>query len=470
MFCRRPVDILDHPHAGARRQNNASPEAHMQLLSLPASQLVIGIPAAYTLRDDKGQVLLQRGRMIENTLQLEALRARGTIYIDYEESVEAQRQLVNELDNVTRRDAPLSVFAAFVPSAGGGLESAAKTAQLANLAVRWGEMEARLIGLLGSITAPNNFAARAAQLDTDIRALLAEDRDAALYLMFHQSISAYASYSAAHSLLCAVLCDMLCDMLGLPEAERSSLNRAALTMNVAMTALQDQLALQRHPPSPQQQDSILTHAVRGRILLARAGVTDDLWLDVVACHHEKLQSEVRLLESAPVQRLARVLQTIDRYTAAMSPRKSRTGRTARDSARAVIVQSDAGHDEVGTALVRLLGLSPPGTYVKLATGEVGVVLRRGAKPNQPIVAVVLNKREEPIAEAKLVNTSRDGMAVQSAVAAANVRVRLNQDVMLKLLDRARTENNDGLPSPAPVSARPAGDAPQYTASTYQRLL
>lgn len=441
---------------------------HMQLLALPTSQLVIGIPAAYTLRDEKGQVLLQRGRMIENALQLEALRARVTIYVDYEESVEAQRQLVNELDNVTRRDAPLSVFASFIPSAP-GVDAAVKSEQTANLAVRWGEMEARLIGLLGSITAPNNFAARAAQLDTDIRALLAQDRDAALYLMFHQSISAYASYSAAHSLLCAVLCDMLCDMLALPEEERCSLNRAALTMNVAMTALQDQLALQRHPPSPQQQDSILTHAVRGRIMLARASVTDELWLDVVACHHEKLPSESRLLEAAPVQRLARVLQTVDRYTAAMSPRKSRTGRTARDSARAVIVQSDAGHDEVGTAVVRLLGLSPPGTYVKLATGEVGVVLRRGAKPNQPIVAVVLNKREEPIAEAKLVNTSREGMAVQSAVAASNVRVRLNQDVMLKLLDRARTENNDGLPVPAPVAAK-LGDAPQYTPSTYQHLL
>ena len=76
----------------------------------------------------------------------------------------------------------------------------------------------------------------------------------------------------------------------------------------------------------------------------------------------------------------------------MSPRKSRSGRTARDSVRAVVMpDGGAQHDVVGATLMRVFGLCPPGTYVKLANGETAVVMRRGAKAAAPWVASVLNR-------------------------------------------------------------------------------
>jgi hypothetical protein len=63
----------------------------------------------------------------------------------------------------------------------------------------------------------------------------------------------------------------------------------------------------------------------------------------------------------------------------------------------VVVREGAEkHDEVGTALVKVLGLSPPGTFVKLVNGETAVVMRRGIKPAEPMVACVLNRNDEPL--------------------------------------------------------------------------
>ena len=86
----------------------------------------------------------------------------------------------------------------------------------------------------------------------------------------------------------------------------------------------------------------------------------------------------------------------------------------------------------------LLGLHPAGTFVKLANGETTVVLRKGAKPNEPYVASVLNKRDEPIAEPRLHNTSKPELAVVQGVSGSTIRVRLNTDLMLRQLAFTKT--------------------------------
>ena len=118
------------------------------------------------------------------------------------------------------------------------------------------------------------------------------------------------------------------------------------------------------------------------------------------------------------------------------PRKSRAGRTARDSVRTVIVQAGSTkHDEVGTALVRILGLSPPGTYVKLVNGDTAVVMRRGPSPNEPLVASVLNRNDEPIAEPRLHDTAHEKLTVAATLVATSIRINLKMDNMLRLMPK-----------------------------------
>ena len=60
---------------------------------------------------------------------------------------------------------------------------------------------------------------------------------------------------------------------------------AALTMNLAMTSLQDTLAQQVAPPSPLQRAQIDSHAQRGAQVLQEAGVADAMWIEAVRHHH-----------------------------------------------------------------------------------------------------------------------------------------------------------------------------------------
>ena len=418
----------------------AEPVARDELISVSTEKLHVGIALRFTLRDERGQVLLAKGLRIENHHALEALQKRRAVFVHYDESDEAVKVLMSGLNEATRRDAALKDIDKYMTfNEGEGKETIKGT-----LTEGWTEAETRLRAMLGSLAMGGQAAIDAVgrigtTIDLFQHQLLNRDREAALFLLIHRAVTAYTGYSALHSLLTATVVQLLATPLKLIPAESASLTRAALTMNVGMTALQDTLANQKQRPSTVQQAQIDKHAADGVRLLHAAGVTDSLWLNVVFKHHDNLPTGITLAERPPTDRLARILQVVDRYTAAMSPRVSRAGRESKDAARSAIVQPGAaGHDEVGLALMMLLGLHPAGTFVKLANGETAVVLRKGAKPNEPYVASVLNKRDEPISEPRLHNTAKPDLAVVQGVSGSAVRVRLNTDLMLRQLAFTKT--------------------------------
>lgn len=205
----------------------------------------------------------------------------------------------------------------------------------------------------------HDFPAKVRQCDRWLQELVAHDIDAALYLMFQLASTSTVGYSTSHALVCGTLCHILAHELQLPSLERDSLVRAAITMNIGMTALQDELASQRERPSPAQQEAIEAHPLRSMTLLEQLDVKDPLWLDVVGQHHAPL-AETQPLAGMPAEdRLSRILGTIDRYAAMISPRKSRAGRSATDSVRAIVGQDVDRRDEVTYALVRAVGLCRP---------------------------------------------------------------------------------------------------------------
>lgn len=405
----------------------------MELIEIPKDELFLGMSLDFTLRDSSGMVLLTKSHKIETQQQLDAIRSRGHVYVDIDQTGGGVRAVMSSLSALDQAGAPIKDFTKYL-NFKKSVQSEDK--QAGSLAQRWGDVESKLGGLLASVETTEDFARRIDLLDQQIRRLLTEDANASQFLLFNRAVTHFGGYSVMHSLLCAMLASLLADVFALTDAQRSSLVSAALTMNIAMTHLQDLLAVQKQAPSPGQRGLIDSHAAAGRKMLEQAGVTDQTWLMVVAMHHAPITGSDDVMSWPAVKRMTKILQTVDRYSAAMSPRKSRAGRTARDSVRAVVVQAgDARHDEVGTALVKVLGLSPPGTFVKLANGETAVVVRRGIKPAEPLVASVLNRNDEPIAEPRLRDTAKTDFAVQSTLTATAVRVNLNVDLMLRLIPR-----------------------------------
>lgn len=405
----------------------------MDLIEISTHQFFLGMSLDYTLRDTDGTLLLTKGKRIETPQQLDAIKSRRRICVEVDQTDEGVRAMVNSLRELDHAGAPIKDFSKFLNIR---KAAAADDKPVGTLVQQWGDLESKLGGVLASVKTASDFAQRIEQMERQISGLLQQDASGSQFFLFNRAVTHFGGYSVLHALLCATLVASLASTFALTETQQRSLVSAALTMNVAMTNLQDQLALQKNAPSPQQRSVIDSHAADGKKLLESVGVTDMSWLTMVAMHHINLGDADNFAQWPTLKRMTKILQTVDRYTAAMSPRKSRSGRTARDSVRTVVVREGAEkHDEVGTALVKVLGLSPPGTFVKLVNGETAVVMRRGIKPAEPMVACVLNRNDEPIAEPRLRDTSRPELAIQSTLSGTSVRVNLNTDLMIRLIPR-----------------------------------
>ncbi|MBY0453727.1 MAG: phosphodiesterase [Burkholderiaceae bacterium] len=296
----------------------------------------------------------------------------------------------------------------------------------------WSDLESALSMLLAQPQQVQDFPAKVRQFDRWLQDLVAHDIDATLYLMFQLASTSTVGYSASHALVCATLCHIMAREFALPTRERNALVRAAITMNIGMTALQDELAAQRERPSPVQQEAIRNHPLSGQAILARLYVTDSLWLDVVGQHHVILPVRTPLIDLSDVDRLTRILGTIDRYAAMISPRKSRSGRSTTDSVRALVGGDVDQRDEVGYTLVRTVGLCPPGTLVRLDNGEIAIVLRRSDKANLPLVASLLDHHGVPIRTPKLHQTALGKPRISAALTNATTSVELNHRTMVRL--------------------------------------
>jgi len=305
---------------------------------------------------------------------------------------------------------------------------------------QWSDLESGLGVILSNSANAQEFVQRVMQYDRWMQGLMQQDPDVGLYLLFQLASNSPVGYSASHALVCATLCHLVAAELAIERKERDSLVRAALTMNIAMTTLQDALANQAEKPDAAQQIAIRTHAIKGGMMLTNLGVADDLWLEIVTSHHEDAVDKDDWRQVAPAARLARILKVVDRYAAMISPRLSRAGRSASESARSVMANASAESDEIGHAMVRVVGLCPPGTFVRLDNDDLAVVVRRSHAANQPFVVIVGRATGELLPAPRLHSTATSGPRIRTALAASTVRARLNHFHIMQLSTQASLQS------------------------------
>jgi HD-GYP domain-containing protein (c-di-GMP phosphodiesterase class II) len=250
----------------------------------------------------------------------------------------------------------------------------------------------------------------------------------ALVQMTSQEVSHYAS---SHALLVAVLCDLMAvKVLKLEPGQRRSLVLAALSMNVSMAALQNLLATQDQPPDPSQRAQIAGHAKQSADMLRNCGVSDEVWLEAVLHHHDAAPGE--LLARPVGLQCARMIQRADLFAARLSPRRHRRALSAAAAVQIAYLDEQKQPDEAGMALIKATGLYPPGCLVQLASGELGVVAKRGQTADKPVVAVVVGKSGLPIGVPVLRQTSHASHTVVRSLAPHELNVRLNMSEILNL--------------------------------------
>jgi HD-GYP domain-containing protein (c-di-GMP phosphodiesterase class II) len=259
-------------------------------------------------------------------------------------------------------------------------------------------------------------------------ALVDRDPDLAIFQVLRQHGNCHTQYGVNHSIHCAIAAFLSAHRLGWEALDSQRAFKAALTMNVSMLELQGQLATQNAPLTPRQREAIHAHPLQGARMLKLAGIDDHEWLQAVAEHHETSDGTGYPAGLRNVTPLAALLHRCDVYTAKLSPRRNREALTADVAARGLF--SADPDNPMTAALVKEFGLYPPGCFVRLASGEIAIVVKRGLSANHPIVAVMTNDRGATQGEPVRRDTSLTVHAVVSALPTSAVQLRLAPEKLM----------------------------------------
>jgi HD-GYP domain-containing protein (c-di-GMP phosphodiesterase class II) len=258
-----------------------------------------------------------------------------------------------------------------------------------------------------------------------LQQLVDVDPDVALFFCLRQDDRRFALYAQHHAIHCAVVTLLATRLLGWPAARQDAMACAALTMNLAMLDLQALMAEQIDPPSTRQRERIRAHPEGAVALLKAAGITDPEWLTTVLQHHEQPKGGGYPQGLIEVSEGAQLLRSADVYMAKVSPRALRAP-LAPVVAMRQLFQSHPG-DPLALALVKAVGVHPPGALVTLQSGEVAVVIRRAASGTHPLVATLSDRQGRPVADTHRRDTAEAGCAIQGPLTDAKPYARVLPD-------------------------------------------
>lgn len=257
--------------------------------------------------------------------------------------------------------------------------------------------------------------------------------DAVMYYLIYVAGRKTERYSAHHSVLCATVCCETATTLRWPRSMVDSLRLAALTMNVSMRRLQDVLAASDDPLSDATRAEIEAHSGRSADMLEASRLPDRLCIDTVRMHHTDLDPEIELADLDPTQRLVRLVRRVDIFAAKLSRRGSRLPMSPVQAARHACLGPNDRPDDIGAALLKSVGLYPPGSLVKLQSGEAAIVLARGARADMPKVAALLDANGDVQPECPVRNTVMQRFAVRGAMTVDRLTVEPPHEHLMRLV-------------------------------------
>lgn len=399
----------------------------MQLVPVSVETIRIGHPLPFPLMDKAGVLLAQKSFVIESLQDLVAISQRGGgLYIDVADSVEHHRAYMERLHGMVRDGKSLGVIA------GTKLDDATLSERIApeNERPDWLDLQVQCNSLLRDPQALQ-FLERLERLSTRLGNHSKRNPDGTLFALIYLSATDATMYSATHALLVSVMCGLAArEVLGWPVPVQEVLSKVALTMNLGMADVQDRLTRQVEPPNARQRAAIDGHAQRSEEILTSCGVTDATWLQAVREHHTQLPGA--LADKPLSQRLARLVQRADMFAARLAPRAARVPVSPAAAMQACYFDENRQVDEAGAALIKAVGIYPPGTFVRLATDEVAIVVKRGLNTSTPRVAVLINRSGIPTVEPTLRDTSLREHRIVASVAHRGVKVTVNLERLLPL--------------------------------------
>jgi hypothetical protein len=392
----------------------------VKLIPLPPPFLFDITELPFDVFNAQGRLLLAARTPIDYATRLQLLR-----WIVYAEDMASQawREQMERLEE-ERKERARRASEGYLPSS-----------RRMSLTQEWTMAAMALEAALREPRADGQWIRAVQELRTRARHLADISLDGSVCHLIHTGGLHTNLYSCHQSLRCMVVSGECARALGWSNDHVKSLELAALTMNVSIRRLQDMLALRDTGISVGLRAQLSQHPRDAARLLAAAGVADGVWLGAVMLHHDGQLDAQPLAALSTAQQAARLLRRVDIFCAKLSRRGHRAPMPGLQAAREACLGADGKPDEIGTALLRTVGMYPPGTFVRLANGECALVLARGSRAHAPKVAAFADANGVALAQPRLRDTTQAACAVKVAVSSADVHERPNHEKLLALLLR-----------------------------------
>jgi HD-GYP domain-containing protein (c-di-GMP phosphodiesterase class II) len=335
-------------------------------ISLTEEDLKVGEKVPWAIYSSDGRMLLNSGQQVSSEDKLKILLSLGACRKPDVEQAQVEEEAPGE----------------------GEAENLPILERLDDLASRVSDFLTELA--LGQGT---DLSERLYTIVADTRRLTLEHSDLILGALL---LNRKTAYSRVHPIMTAVVCQLLEDKIDADEGEMEALLCGAITANVGMLDLVDELAEQEGPLSDEQREIVVAHPLRCCELLETSGIDDPRILEVVQKHHEKLDGSGYPdgIRGKALTLMSSTLSLADVYTAMLLPRKYRPGIYGKHAIQRVFFQrGEKINSDLVIVFIKEVGLYPPGTFVKLANDEKAIVIRRGRmRADKPVVMALYNPR------------------------------------------------------------------------------
>jgi HD-GYP domain-containing protein (c-di-GMP phosphodiesterase class II) len=204
---------------------------------------------------------------------------------------------------------------------------------------------------------------------------------------------------ALHQTRAAIIALRLGVALGYEGRRLSELGMGACLFDAGLWELPAHVALAADALSAADQELYRSHPKRSAALLRRWGAPSDLIIDAVLQHHEREQGQgyPQGVRGPAVHPDAKIIGLADAYAGLIVPPPPRAGRPPHDAIRELMRWRRHAFDPVLIkALVNETTLFPPGTLVRLSSGQLARVLQLDrTHPLRPRVEVL--KKDHTVA-------------------------------------------------------------------------
>ncbi len=365
---------------------------------LSVSDIVIGEALPWDVYGEGNRLLLRRGQVVQNLRQVEELVQRG-LFIN-----------ADVAQNVGRARSEPPEKKLEIPSALHLITLA--TRRLERLLYNLGNEEGAQTKIMEVVKALTY----AHQINSDIVL-------ASIFLK-----PSGVNYAVRHCVDTAALCLPIARALNKPAEDTQAIMAAALTMNLGLLRQQDQLQDRQEPLGERERQLIAEHPLLSATLLEQAGIDDPAWLSYVRLHHENPDGSGypsgAIADAVPQS--ARIVAMADRFCAAVSDRKYRKSLLTGPALRDVLMAGGKASDPLLAAyFIKELGPYPPGTFVRLQSGEICVVTQRTKTPGEPVVHALIGPRGAPLSFPIRRDTAKDLYKVREAVAPDQAPLRFS---------------------------------------------